>query len=1295
MPRRRFTTGRVFALLILGVAIGITLYVLRHLRPESLEQQVALELRNLIATDFEVDDVRLGLDTGVELVGLKVFYPREGDQDPVAAIEAERITLLVDHKELLRGEVEILQVDVEGLVVRLRYANERESVPSLPGVFREAGPAPARLAAALPALRILPGDHGSRLEILNSRSLRRGVPFRLRCRNAEGRTDGLYYSLRAELEGDRLEQLTLKLALDPAERTLDVRADLRGLSWAREDIRLLSPAVRERLPPLEFGGQADASAEAHLRLDAFDPDAVKGKASFRHLEGVFGNVYTLEPKGLPFAVRKGSAELSFGGGRFSLSDFEATYVSPSGVEGVLTAKMELALVPAGHHLDLTVNGRAIHTSTEDMRNLLPPDIVHNVVEQFLPAGTFDFDVTVVQRPKRPERVVADLKVSSGKLSYAGRLDELTGKRFGFRYPLDRCAGRIRVETNVPTPRGLTDVIEVTRMHGKNRVARPREGDPQDVEVEAKGRVVVYASPDGVPREDIDLGIHVRDLPIDAKLAEAFASTPGGMPYKDFDLTGWADTVEIQIRREAFGANEPRATYDVRLRDCTLAYNNFPLVVEDVWGRIVSRDLPRDEQGGSLRLLEFEGLRGQAKGGGELTCEGSVLQSDDRMQGVDLTVVAQGLTVGEELEQALLASPAGGTGVADAWHRLRPHGRLYAEVTMKEPGKARIRIDLAQTAFGGYGDIDCPITELAGQITYEEGAVTLQDVEGKIFEAPFHIEGGLREGGSVDVRASVDRLVLNPPVVRILGKVLPEAQRLAEGLGLTEDSSFNLVLRLKRDGADGATEVTCVAGSLDLTAHVQNLELDITGGPIRVDENELTATEIWLKVGDAEVSVRELHVPHDHNRPAWAVLDAQHLEPQGHLEKLFGPEIRKVLGENLRVDLTGFRIELAENQTTVILSGAVDLRRYALQEAEDDALEPTGRVGLRPLTLKLPAAAGGHLRFHGVVEFDGFNMNLPLAVRDMSGQLLVAEGTLAPDFSLRGAISGGHAFVFDRHLQEMSLNFSFRPEHLHLGNIDGRFYEGVFRGDVEVHLTNPGAFKVRFRATDVELGELLKEDLPRSEPMSGTLAAALEFESASGEPHHMHGRGEVRVSEGQLFRIPGLRRILAVLSRVTPLDSSPRFERAEADFIIEGETLKVRQVHLATDLNDVYGRGTVTIYGDLDFVVEPQVTKAIDLPRFFNLPVLSTLRDIWHKTVYEIRLEGTIDSPALRLRALPFLKNKRRQFTQSPHAGRAVRMRPRLLPGNASPRPKAVPVGEPKGPGSGAAAEPEPASDASR
>jgi hypothetical protein len=651
----------------------------------------------------------------------------------------------------------------------------------------------------------------------------------------------------------------------------------------------------------------------------------------------------------------------------------------------------------------------------------------------------------------------------------------------------------------------------------------------------------------------------------------------------------------------------------------------------------------------------------------------VIQSDEGIRKIDFELSADMIPVDQKLETAILESSAGSTGVAVVWRRLRPRGHVSATVTIQDPREAHIVIDLAQATFGGYGEIECPITKLTGKITYLDGAVTLNGIGGHLFEAPFHINGYLKEGGKIDIDAAVDRLRLTEQIARILAKIAPEAYESYRRLALDPKSSCDVTVSINRETKGEPIDVLCTIDGLELTSEAAGFPMTVTGGPLRLDPEKLTVEGIWIKAGDAEITVREGNVPHDRNKPAWIIVDGRNIEPRAHLEPLLGPDVREVLGDNLRLDCKGFRLELDENRRTVILSGAIDLRRYRLREPDLTALEPTGNVGLQPVTLKLPDRPGEPLAFHGVVDFKSFNMNMPLDLRDLSGQLLVAEGTLSPEFTVRGAISNGRVDVWERRLHSMSANFSYSPDRLWLGNIDGRLYQGFYRGEVEVHLSEPGAFKVRLGAENVELGELLKEDLPRSDPMTGTVEARIQFESPSSELQHMTGRGEIRVIDAKLFRIPGLRRVLAVLSRATPLDDGPRFKRAEADFTIRGELLEVSQAHLSTDLNDIYGRGTATIYGDLDFVVEPQVTKAIDLPRFFNLPVLSTLRDLWHKTVYEIRLEGTIDSPALRLRALPFLKNTRKQFTQSPHAGRVERMRPRLLPSTRSSPPRAVPV----------------------
>jgi len=1256
MARRIVTFGRALALLLAGIGIGAALFLAHRLRPESLKAQVEEALRGLIAGTFDVGEVVLDLDRGIELLSARVGY-----KDGRPALEAERIAIAIDQRELLAGSVEIRQVDIHGAVLHLRGNGAGRWKSPLDGILVDRGQEVARKEWRLPVVRILPGRRGSRLEVAETGILDATAPLSLVIDKLDAYPDGANYRVHAELSTARRTSAQVDMLIHGREGTAEAKAKVVGFAWDRRDADVLAGEVRRHLPPVEVGGRADIDIRAEARLAPFELTDLTLFATLADLDGAFGNLHTGEAGGLPFGVRRGTATLTYHDGKLALPDLRAEYMSPGGVPGRIGVSIAVDFSAPGHEVDFTLRGEGVRATTEDLHMLLEPDIVESIVIPFQPAGTFDFEISVSRRLGLPEKVTADLRLYDGAFDYAGRLDALTQRRFGFHYPLERCAGDIHIETSVPTPHGLAQVTEIRDLRGHNRIARPREGGAEEVRVEAEGRIVAYRLPGQSPPEDVAIRILVHDLPIDAKLAAAFATTHGGMPYEQFELSGDAELVTIAIERDGFREPSARSTYAIRLRDTTLAYRRFPLHVCGLNGTITSRDLPADGAGRPGRIIEFDGLAGRASDGGTIVGSGSVRQVGPDDAEMEIRVAADAIVLGPDVERAIEASSTEESGLLDAWRRLRPHGTIDAKILLTGPDAAAVTIDLGGTAgFRGYGEVEFPVRDLSGTVTYANDHLLFKDVRGALGTADILVEGEVRPGGALELSASVRALALDEPLRALVAELAPEVAPLLDRVDPTPDSWIDLALNVSRRSARHKLALHAEVQRIGIRTTVRGIPVAVTGGPLVIDEEHLVARDLWFRSGGCVVRVREARLPREVNHHGWILLDANDLHPVEHLEPLLGAGFGAILGRNLRLDLKNFRAEFNRGDGTLILSGAIDLRRATVAETPSELLEPTGALSLSPLTVRLPAREGERPRLSGVVEYRALNMNLPVPLRDLSGELRIAEATVGGGFELRGAVFGAAMGLYDRKLDQASFNLELDRDALRVGNLDARFYGGALRGSVAAHLSEPGGFLVQLRATDVSLGDLLRKDLPRDEPISGALDFALDFRSPSGDVADMEGRGEVRIRDGQLFALPGLRAILAVLGSVTPLNV-PRFRTAAVDFDVKGESLDVSRLHLGTPVNDVFARGTVSIYGDLDLVVEPLVTKVIDLPRLLNLPVLSTLRSLWHKTAYEIRLEGTVDSPALRLRALPFLKNRRVPFTQSPHAGRAERMRPPILP----------------------------------
>ncbi|NJN14342.1 MAG: hypothetical protein HC813_01455 [Planctomycetes bacterium] len=489
MPRRTVTLARAFALLLAGIGIGASIFLAKRLRPEALKAEVERAIRELVAGSFDVREVILDLDRGVELVQVTLRYP-----DGRPALEAERVSIAVDQRQLLAGEVEIRQIDLRGAKLWIRGHDGTAWRNPLEGILQPREDTPLPKDFRLPVIRVRPGSGPSTLELEGSGALDRKTPLRCTIVRLDAYPDGADYRLLAEFKADRIDRARLEASVRPREGTAEGSLRIDAFRFERSDRDLLAPEVRASLPPVELGGTAQIEMKASARLAPFALTDTRLFAALSQLDGAFGNLHTGETEGLPFGLAEGTATLSYRDGHLTLPDLRAEFVSPEGVRGAIGVAIEMDFARPGSEVDFTLRGRGVRASTEDLHLLLEPGIVESIVEPYRPAGTFDFEITVSRRLGLPEKVTADLRLREGAFNYAGKLDELTGRRFGFHYPLERCSGHILIETNVPTPRGLAQITQIRDIQGYNRISRPRPGGAKEVRIEAEGRTIAYETP---------------------------------------------------------------------------------------------------------------------------------------------------------------------------------------------------------------------------------------------------------------------------------------------------------------------------------------------------------------------------------------------------------------------------------------------------------------------------------------------------------------------------------------------------------------------------------------------------------------------------------------------------------------------------------------------------------------------------------------------------------------------------------------------------------------------------------
>lgn len=148
---------------------------------------------------------------------------------------------------------------------------------------------------------------------------------------------------------------------------------------------------------------------------------------------------------------------------------------------------------------------------------------------------------------------------------------------------------------------------------------------------------------------------------------------------------------------------------------------------------------------------------------------------------------------------------------------------------------------------------------------------------------------------------------------------------------------------------------------------------------------------------------------------------------------------------------------------------------------------------------------------------------------------------------------------------------------------------------------------------------------------GHIDASLTLEGRPGDGTHRRGRGRIRVEEAELFERPLDMAVLQAVNLALPLAGG--FERADIDYIIDGESIRLERIHLDSPTLAIVGAGTMDA-----------TTRSLDLTLFARNPAgdalgpLSEMINAIRDELICIKVAGTLEAPEARVVSLDNMRS---------------------------------------------------------
>ncbi len=317
---------------------------------------------------------------------------------------------------------------------------------------------------------------------------------------------------------------------------------------------------------------------------------------------------------------------------------------------------------------------------------------------------------------------------------------------------------------------------------------------------------------------------------------------------------------------------------------------------------------------------------------------------------------------------------------------------------------------------------------------------------------------------------------------------------------------------------------------------------------------------------------------------------------------------------------------------------LDLKRLRIVHASGDPNVPAGASGAAasmpasaPATSPAPAGASTGWLVDGRASFDGAMVDIGLGSKTLTGRLDGSVAQVGQDLSVNAAVELDSVSVGNQKLTKLSGRLSKKANGhmMRLTDLTATAHGGQIAGFAEVRLVDPLEIGLSVSVRGLRLEEMFASvagTAAKDNKVKGLLTGNLQLTSIEGPKPRRQAFGVLKISQGELVKLPVMLGLLNVMYLNLPGDTA--FTDGELTYHLRNDELIFDEIYFRGPGLSIVGAGRMDMKTetlDLKFLSGPPQK----LPR---LGGLSELLEGIARELMEIHVDGTLAKP--RMRTMP-------------------------------------------------------------